>query len=84
MKWTEIRNQYPDKFVLLGDIVEEKISGEKSRILEGTVLKVCDSGKEIRQVYRQYRQKGMDVLYSLPSTPDEFIVEDIFYKGIIR
>lgn len=84
MQWSEIRKQYPNKFVLIGEIVEEKMSETQSRILEGTVLKISDNGKEIRQVYQQYKHKGKEVLYSLPLTPEEFIVENIPYKGIIR
>ncbi|MBU1345270.1 MAG: hypothetical protein KKD66_26970 [Proteobacteria bacterium] len=83
MQWSEIRKQYPNKFVLIGEIVEEKMSETQSRILEGTVLKISDNGKEIRQVYQQYKHKGKEVLYSLPLTPEEFIVENIPYKGII-
>ncbi|MFH1963729.1 MAG: hypothetical protein ABIJ30_12820 [bacterium] len=84
MQWSEIRKQYPNKFVLIGEIVEEKMSETQSKILEGTVLKISDNGKEIRQVYQQYKHKGKEVLYSLPLTPEEFIVENIPYKGIIR
>jgi hypothetical protein len=25
MKWTEIRQKHPNKFILIGDVVEEKI-----------------------------------------------------------
>lgn len=84
MKWSEIRKQYPNKFVLIGEIVEEKMSETQSKILEGTVLRISDNGKEIRRVYQQYKHKGREVLYSLPLTPEEFIVENIPYKGIIR
>ena len=84
MKWSEIKKRHPDKFVLIGDIVEEKITDTKSKIIEGTVLETSDDGKEIRRFYQEYKQKGLDVLYSLPSTSEEFIVEDIPYKGIIR
>jgi hypothetical protein len=34
MKWSEIRTQYPDKFILLGDISEEKISETKRWTIE--------------------------------------------------
>ncbi|MEE4356628.1 MAG: hypothetical protein V2I97_09165, partial [Desulfococcaceae bacterium] len=32
----------PDKFVLIGDIVEEKISETRSKVIEGTVLEVSE------------------------------------------
>ena len=63
MQWSEIRKQYPSKFVLLGEIVEEKMSETQSKILEGTVLKISDNGKEIREVYQEYKHKGREVLY---------------------
>lgn len=83
MKWSEIRQKFPNKFILVGDIVEEKISKTKSKILEGNVLKVSEDGREIRKVYQQYKKKGINVLYSLPTTPEEFIIEDVPFKGIV-
>ncbi len=70
--------------MLLEEIVEEKMSETHSKILEGTVLKISDNGKEIRQVYQEYKHKGREVLYSLTSTPEEFIVENIPYKIVKR
>ena len=83
MKWSEIRKQHPDKFILIGGIIEEKISGTQSKIIAGKILKISDDGKEIRKAYQQYKQKGMNVLYSLPTTPEEFIVENVPFKGIL-
>ena len=83
MKWSEIRKQYPDKFILIGDIVEENISETQSKIIGGQILKISDNGKEIRQAYQNFKQKGMNVLYSLPTTPEEFIVENVPFKGIL-
>jgi len=84
MKWSEIRSQHPDKFILIGDIVEERISGSKSKILEGNILEVSDDGKAIRKAYRRFRDKGYNVIYSLPTTPSEFVVEDVPIKGILK
>lgn len=83
MKWSEMRKKYPDKFILIGDLVEEKISETQSKIIEGKILKVSDDGKEIREAYQQYKQKGIEVLYSLPTTSQEFIVENLPFKGIL-
>ena len=84
MKWKQIRQKHPDKFILIGDVVEEKISENKYRILGGTILKVSDDGKEIREAYQNYKKKGMNVLFSLPTTPSDFIIEDVPVKGILR
>ena len=83
MKWSEMRKKYPDKFILIGDLVEEKISETQSKIIEGKILKVSDDGKEIREAYQEYKQKGIEVLYSLPTTSEEFIVENVPFKGIL-
>ena len=61
MKWSEIRKKHPDKFILIGDIIEEKISETKSRILEGKILEVSENGKEIRQAYQTYKKQGLNV-----------------------
>lgn len=83
MKWSEMRKKYPDKFILIGDLVEKEISETQSKIIEGKILKVSDDGKEIREAYQQYKQKGIEVLYSLPTTSEEFIVENVPFKGIL-
>lgn len=84
MKWSEIRSQHPDKFILIGDIVEERISESKSKILEGNILEISDDGKSIREAYRRFRNKGFNVLYSLTTTPLEFVVEDVPIKGVLK
>lgn len=81
MKWADIKKQYPNKFILIGDIVEERISENQSKVIDATVLETRDSGPEIMQAYRLYTQQGMDVLYSLPTTPEEFIVRNVPLKG---
>ncbi len=83
MKWAEIRTLHPDKFILIGDIVEERISGARSKILEASILEISDSGKEIMRAYRMYKKKGFNVLFTLPSTPEDFIIKNIPLKGIL-
>jgi hypothetical protein len=82
MKWLEIRKQYPDKFILLGDIVEEQITDTKFRILEGRIIQASDDPKEIRKAYQDYKKKGINVIYSLPGTLQDFIVENVLFSGI--
>ncbi|WP_069470400.1 hypothetical protein [Candidatus Marithrix sp. Canyon 246] len=84
MKWVDIKQRYPDQFILLGNLVEEHISLHRYKILGGEVLKVSNDAKEIRTEYQKYNSQGKDVLYSLPSTTEEFIVENIPFKGIFK
>ena len=83
MKWIDIRRQYPNQFVLLGNLVEEKISETKYKIIEGTILQVGDDAREIRRSYQQYKREGKEVIYALPSTPQNFIVENVPFMGIL-
>jgi len=84
MKWAEIKKLYPNKFILLGNLVEEPISKNQFKILEGEILMVSEDAKEIRTAYQKYNYQGKEVLYSLPSTPEEFIVENVLLKGIFQ
>jgi len=84
MKWSDIKALHPDKFILLGNLVEEQVSSNKFKILEGEVLMVSENIEEIRQAYQAYSQQGKEVLYSIPSTPIEFIVENQLLKGILN
>lgn len=84
MKWSEIKKQHPNSFILLGNLVEEQISENKSRLIAGEIIKTSDDPKTIRSLYQQYKQKGIDVLYTLPSTPEDFIIENVPFMSITR
>ena len=81
MKWSEIRQQYPNKFILVGDIVEEKISETRSKILEGNVLKVSEDGREIRKVYQQYKK---NTNRRRMATPLGLFIEILRYKSKLK
>jgi len=60
MQWAEIRRQYPNTFVLLGDLVEEKTSETTCRIVAGVVLKVSDNAKEYpRSISALYTRRNV-------------------------
>ena len=84
MKWSEIRKSHPDQFVLLEDIQEESISEHRSRILGGTVVCTSKDIKDIMKSYQDYKLMGKNVIYSLPGTPDDFIIENVSFMGILR
>jgi hypothetical protein len=84
MEWVKIKTLYPDKFILLGNIVEEPLIKNKFKILAGDILMVSEDASKIRKAYQEYNRQGKEVLYSLPSTPAEFIVENVPLKGILQ
>jgi len=83
MNWQDIKTQYPNQFILLGNLVEKRLSESKTQILAGEILLVSDDAKAIREAYRKFKLAGQDVLFTLPSTPTELVVENIPMKGIL-
>ncbi len=84
MKWSDIRRQNPDRFILIKDIHEERVNERSFRVLGGTVLMVTNSPKELFSAYREHKKRGENVLYCLPTTPEDFIVEEKAMLGILR
>ena len=84
MKWHEIRQLHPNKFILLHVEREEKISENEYRIVSGDVIETSTDLKHILKAYQEEKEKGKNVLYALPSTPDDFIVENVPFMGILR
>ncbi len=41
MKWADIKKRYPNKFLLIGDIVEERISEDESQVINFAQVKLC-------------------------------------------
>ena len=76
MKWPEIKRIYPDKFILIGDIEEERISDTKCRIFGGKIIQTSEEASVILKAYQDYKEKGSEVLYALPNTPEDFIIEN--------
>ncbi len=83
MQWVDIKRKYPDKFILIDDIVEKDINGSTSRVISGIVIAVTDNLKEIMKLYDHSKKLGKNVLYALPSTPDEFLIENVPFMGIL-
>lgn len=55
MTWDEIRQQYPETFVLLDNCEEYQIDDFHSEILRGEVVFVTSNGK---QVFDEYKRRG--------------------------
>jgi hypothetical protein len=45
MKWQKLREQYPEQFILMGDILEEQISETTFRIIGGELIEVSKDPK---------------------------------------
>ena len=84
MKWIEIRHQYPNKFILIGDVEEERITDDSFRVIGGNVLMATDEPRQLFNAYKEHKKRGENVIYCLPVTPDEFIVEEMPFLGILQ
>jgi hypothetical protein len=84
MKWKEIRETYPDKFILLEDVEEEFVSENHSRILGGKIVIADNNLIVIMKLYHEFKKSGKNVVYALPTTPEDFLIEDVPMMGILR
>ena len=53
-----MRNQYPDQFILIGNVIEEKMTESTFRILGGELIEVSKDPKKILCLYQEYKRKG--------------------------
>ncbi|CAN2041878.1 conserved hypothetical protein [Candidatus Magnetomoraceae bacterium gMMP-15] len=82
MKWSQIRTQYPDQFILLKNYHTEPVDENHFRVTEGEVITIDTDFRKIQKQYKHFRTKGMDVIFCLPQTKD-FIVETSPMMGFL-
>lgn len=80
MTWDEIRNKYPDSFVLLDDCEEEREEGNKILITKGKVVFATRDGKVI---YDEYCRRGQAPHMTFGHTDsDKLELEEVSFMGI--
>ncbi|MCR8744273.1 hypothetical protein [Romboutsia lituseburensis] len=79
MKWEEVRNLYPNKFVKL-EILESHIVGEKEYVDEVAVIKAISDDKEAMREFIKCKNK--QVVYSTKN--ENFIIDVVRNIGIRR
>ncbi len=84
MLWKDIKEKYPDKCILIDNVEEQQISETETKILGGTVVKISNDIKEVMKEYHKLKQLGNKVTYSLPSTPKDFIIENVPFIGLLK
>jgi hypothetical protein len=75
---------YPDLFILIENVEEVTISETTSRVLGGDVIKTSSDLKEIMKNYQDCKKSGKNVLFALPNTPEDFVIENVAMMGIMR
>lgn len=79
MKWNDVRNNYPEKFVLFEIIESEKV-GDKEVVDDIKVIEVYDNGKDARNAF--IKKKPNQFVYSTKNERVE--IEIVKYVGIRR
>ena len=79
MKWQEVRELYPNKFVKI-EVIESHMVEEKEFVDEVAVIKAIEDSKEAMREFIKCKNK--EVIYSTKNK--EFIIDVVKHIGIRR
>ena len=71
----KIREEHPDKFLVLVDYEQRELSVSEIEILGAPYYHVYDTGKEMFDAYRDLKRKGLKVMICTPDYQDRFVIE---------
>jgi hypothetical protein len=77
MKWSEVRELYPDKFIKF-DVVEYNTVDNKRYVDDINIIKVIDDGKEAMREFSQCKEGQF--VYSTKN--EQIVIEIVKYIGI--
>ena len=79
MKWQEVRELYPNKFVKI-EVIKSHIVDEKEYVDEVAVIKAIEDSKEALTEFIKCKNK--EIIYSTKNK--EFIIDVVKHIGIRR
>ncbi|WP_286315469.1 hypothetical protein [Romboutsia ilealis] len=79
MKWQEVRELYPNKFVKI-EVIESHVVDEKEYVDEVAVIKAIEDSKEAMREFVKCKNK--EIIYSTKNK--EFIIDVVKHIGIRR
>lgn len=79
MKWQEVRELYPNKFVKI-QVIKSHIVDEKEYVDEVAVIKAIEDSKEAMKEFIKCKNK--EIIYSTKNK--EFIIDVVKHIGIRR
>ena len=79
MKWQEVRELYPNKFVKI-EVIKSHIVDEKEYVDEVAVIKAIEDAKEAMKEFIKCKNK--EIIYSTKNK--EFIIDVVKHIGIRR
>jgi hypothetical protein len=75
--FTEIRNKFPESFLLLLDYEGVDLPGGKIDIVAAQEIRSFQTGEEMLDEYKKLRHAGMKVMFCTPEYKDRLIIEKL-------
>ena len=75
ISFKKIREEHPDKFLVLVDYEEKELSLGEVEILGAEYYHVYDDGMDMFNAYRDLKKKGQKVVFCTPDYVDRFVME---------
>ena len=84
MRWAEIRQQYPDQWLVI-DALEAHTEGEHRKLDQMTVVEVCPDGAAAYRRYRElHREHPQREFYFVHTAREELDIRERQWLGLRR
>jgi len=84
MRWIEIREQYPEQWLVI-EALEARTESERRELEQMAVVKVCPDGADAYQQYRQlHRQYPLREFYFVNTAREELDIRERHWLGLRR
>lgn len=84
MRWSEVREKYPEQWLII-EALEAHTEGEQRRLDQIAVVETCPDGSSALQRYRQlHQQYPLRELYYVHTVREELDIRERQWLGIRR
>ena len=73
----EIRQQYPEEFLVLIDPQETPVSEREVEITGARDVQAYQNGNDMLEAYRNLRKEGMNVTFCTPHYKERFVIQQV-------
>ena len=77
ISFKEIRQRYPNDFLVLLDFDEEELPSGQIQVTGADEVRAFDSGSEMYDTYRELKRQGRKVLFCTPNYRQSFVIEKV-------
>lgn len=79
----EIRKRHPDKFLVLLNCVEERVSSNSIRIVDAEEARAFETFQDMYRAYKVLRKENRATRFCTPAYIDELVLEQIPSLGVM-